>query len=231
MSRLPCIVLAGGFGTRLAPVLGGLPKCLAPIGGRPFLALQLEALAERGAGPFVLALGHLASQVEAAIVPLRERHAIRTVVEPEPLGTGGALLNAMATCGLPECLAVNGDTWLDAELTPLVPPLDLAGGEHARMACLAVPDRRRYGGVVIEGRHVTAFVPQGTAGDGPINAGVYRLHTRAFGARAPGSAFSFERDVLPRLAAERALGAAALDGGFIDIGVPEDWRRLCQQAG
>ena len=53
----PCIVLAGGLGTRLRSAVPDVPKCLAPIAGRPFLEWQLRSLAKRGIDRFILALG------------------------------------------------------------------------------------------------------------------------------------------------------------------------------
>ena len=223
-----CVILAGGLGTRLRPVLADRPKCLAPVGTTTFLALQMQALADRGATRFVLALGHLAALVLQEIEPLRARFGIEAVVEPQALGTGGALLHAMAECGLEECLATNGDTWLDAELGALLAPLDLAGGELMRLGVVGVEDASRYGALRIraDGR-VAGFVPRGQAGPATINAGLYRLHRRVFEGRAPGQAFSLETDVLPALSAAGTLFAQRLIGAFIDIGVPDDYQRFC----
>lgn len=225
-----CIVLAGGLGTRLRPVLSDRPKCLAPVGDTTFLALQLDALARRGVTRFVLALGHLAALVLKEVEPLRSRFAIEAVVEPQALGTGGAVLHAMAEAGLEECLVTNGDTWLDADLGALLqPPLDLAGGELMRMGCAVVDDTSRYGAVRIgTGGRVEGFVPRGEAGGGVINAGLYRLHRSIFAGRRAGDSFSLEAEVLPALAADAALRAVPLQGGFIDIGVPDDYRRFCE---
>jgi len=225
-----CIVLAGGLGTRLRSVLADRPKCLAPIGSRPFLALQLEMLATRGIQRFVLSLGHLAPMVQRAIVPLQSRLRIDTVIEPEPLGTGGAILYAMHQAGIDECMVTNGDTWLDADLSGLIAPLNAAAHEKLRMGCTVVADRSRYGGVAFEGSGLVAgFLPKGAEGSGPINAGFYRVHRSAFDTWSAGSSFSLELDVLPSLVAAGCVSATPLDGGFIDIGVPEALRRFCER--
>jgi D-glycero-alpha-D-manno-heptose 1-phosphate guanylyltransferase len=220
-----CIVLAGGLGTRLRPVLSDRPKCLAPVGNRTFLALQLEMLAARGVGRFVLALGHLAPMVQQAIVPLQAQLRIDTVTEPEPLGTGGAILYAMHHADIDECMVTNGDTWLDADLSALMTPLD--SGEKLRMGCIVVADRSRYGGVAFEGSGLVAgFLPKGAEGSGPINAGFYRVQRSAFSGWSVGAKFSLELDVLPGLVAAGAVRATPLDGTFIDIGVPDDYQRF-----
>jgi D-glycero-alpha-D-manno-heptose 1-phosphate guanylyltransferase len=223
-----CIVLAGGLGTRLRSVVADRPKCLAPVGPTNFLALQLQMLAARGVQRFVLALGHRADQVLQAIEPQRERYAIMPVVEPTALGTGGAVLHALHEASLDECLVANGDTWLDAGLDALLRPLDLAGGERVRIGCVTVPDRGRYGGVVVGARgRIEGFEPKGAPGPGLINAGIYRLHRSAFDGQTAGSAFSLEADVLPQRVAAGHVSAAPLQGLFIDIGVPADYHRFC----
>jgi len=222
-----CIVLAGGLGTRLRSVISDRPKCLAPVGKSAFLELQLEMLFMRGIQRFVLSLGHLAPMVQRAIVPLQSQLCIDTVTEPEPLGTGGAILYAMQQAGLDECLVTSGDTWLDTDLSSLIAPLDLAAGERLRMGCTVVADRSRYGSVAFEASGLVAgFLPNGAEGSGPINAGFYRLHRSTFDGWSVGDKFSLELDVLPGLVAAGAVHATPLDGTFIDIGVPDDYRRF-----
>ena len=85
-------ILAGGLGTRLKPRFGELPKPLAPLGGRPFLARQLEWLAAAGVRDAVLCTGYGADAVREALgdgaaLGVTLQHS----VEDEPLGTGGAL--------------------------------------------------------------------------------------------------------------------------------------------
>ena len=227
-----CIVLAGGRGTRLAAEVPGLPKCLAPVAGQPFLHWQLQALRQAGLHDVVLSLGYLHEAVlrwcEAAGArtggPL-DGLRLRCVVEPQPLGTGGAVRHAMAQLGLAEVLVTNGDTLLDGALGPMLAPLQ--PGEALRMATVQVADRARFGGVAVaaDGR-VTGFTEKGAGGAGCINAGLYRLGTQALALAPAAAAFSLETDWLPALVARGALRAAALAGDFIDMGVPDDYRRL-----
>ena len=220
----PCIVLAGGLGTRLRGVVPDLPKCLASIDGLPFLAWQLRSLAERGVKDFVLALGYGANDVlESLRQPWTRGLSIDTVIEREVLGTGGAARFAMDEIGLNEALIANGDTFLGGSLQAMLAPLDLAGGELMRIATVQVQDRNRFGGVVVDAAHlVTAFLEKDQSGAGPINAGLYRIHRRAFDCEER-CAYSMETQVMPRLVAKSALQARALAGPFIDIGVPDDY--------
>jgi len=226
-----CVILAGGLGTRLRSVVSDVPKCLAPVGDRPFLEIQIRALAAAGVDDVVLSLGHMAEKVIAAIDPRRAGIGVRHVVERELLGTGGAITHVLDTLGLDEVLVANGDTYLDGALSAMLAPLDRDGGEAFRMAVVDVPSRARFGGVELDSAgRVTGFLEKGQAGGGFINAGLYRL-CRAALPRDRAGAFSLEVDALPGLVRERRVRASVIAGSFIDIGVPEDYRLFCEKHG
>ncbi len=231
---LRCIILAGGLGTRLRGVVGALPKCLAPVGRRPFLAIQLATLWGAGVTEVVLSLGHGAAQVIEALGGMDEvvgTHPLRWVVEPQPLGTGGAIAHVMDELGLDEVWVANGDTYLDGDLSALHAPLNRAGGELLRMGLVRVDDRSRFGGVATDGAgRVTGFLEKGQPGPGWINAGLYRLARAALPPPGRG-AYSLEAEVLPGLVAQGAVRCCELPGRFTDIGVPEDYRRFCAEHG
>lgn len=225
-----CVILAGGLGTRLRSVVGDVPKCLAPVGSRPFLEIQIRALAAAGVNDVVLSLGHMADKVIAAIDPRLMGIDVRHIVERELLGTGGAIAHVLDTLGLDEVLVANGDTYLDGDLSAMLAPLDRSN-EIFRMATVEVPSRARFGGVELDAAgRVTGFLEKGQSGGGFINAGLYRL-CRAALPRDRRGAYSLEVDVLPGLVRERHVRACAIDGGFIDIGVPEDYRLFCEKHG
>ncbi len=229
MGTQTCVVLAGGLGTRLRGAVPDLPKCLAPVGDRPFLQLQLHALQALGVQRFVLSLGHMADKVLQAKTGFGLVVPVDSVVERQALGTGGAVLFAMRESGVEEALVVNGDTFLEADLSAMLQPLDAAGGELFRMATIAVDDRARYGGVKLEGGTVTGFEEKGHQGPGLINAGLYRVHLDAFGGRGSGEPFSMETAVMPGLLPGGHLRGTVLDGSFIDIGIPADYQRFCER--
>jgi D-glycero-alpha-D-manno-heptose 1-phosphate guanylyltransferase len=224
MGNIPCIVLAGGLGTRLRKIVPTLPKCLAPIHGHSFLELQLQSLVKRGVDKFILALGYGADQVLDAI---NESWAyklnINYVIEDEALGTGGAARLAMARFNLDEALIINGDTFIAGGLDEMLVPLNNSEGELMRMATLSVLDRSRYGGVEIDNsNYVLKFLEKGQTGLGRINAGLYRINRQIFKGEHF-SSFSMELDIMPQLIERRALKTCELTGPFIDIGIPNDY--------
>jgi D-glycero-alpha-D-manno-heptose 1-phosphate guanylyltransferase len=204
-----CILLAGGLGTRLREALPGVPKCLAPVAGTPFVQIQIERLASQGVERFVLSLGHLAEQVIEVAERLRKTFRVDWVVEPRPLGTGGAALFAMHHAALSEALVANADTFIEGDISALLSPLN--GAEQIRM-CMAEP-----------------FLPGGAPGPRLVSAGIYRVHRKAFGNYRPGEAFSLESDVIETLAGEGKVAAVVLERPFADIGVPRDYFRFCEQ--
>src|SRR3974390_1863128 len=153
-----CVILAGGLGTRLRDKVPDLPKCLAPVGRRPFLEIQIESFMRSGITDFVLALGFLADRVERAVEEFTLRARIRTAVERQPLGTGGAIAFAMDAFRLSEALVANGDTYFDGDISGMLPMLEVSRGESLRMATVSVADRQRFGGIEVDATGcVTSF--------------------------------------------------------------------------
>jgi NDP-sugar pyrophosphorylase family protein len=219
-------VLAGGLGTRLKPRFGDLPKGLAPLKGRPFLAHQLEWLARFGVRDVVLCAGYGAEEMKRALgdgSPFGVR--LEYSVEASPLGTGGALALAARFAAGP-ALVVNGDTLVECDPWALERARWESGAEAA-LALYEVPDAASRGRVECdaEGR-VTRFVEKDPAHEGPawVNGGLYAFSQRLWQWLPSGSS-SLERDVLPRLAQEGRLRGWQAGGSFWDIGTPEDWER------
>lgn len=220
------IVLAGGRGTRLRSVVSDLPKPLAPVAGRPFLAWLLDMLAEGGIRRVVLATGYLAGQVEAAVGARWQGMEIAYSVEPEALGTGGAIRLAAGMLQGGAAHVLNGDTFLRYRPSALEAAA-AAGGTPIAVALAHVDDVGRYGAVVVEDGRVARFEEKGGSGAGLVNAGSYFLAApalHALDAMGPG-AFSFETGVLAPRAASGDVAAFTATAGFIDIGVPDDYRR------
>jgi len=220
------VVLAGGFGTRLRGVVDDVPKPLAPVAGRPFLAWLLDELARQGLRRVVLATGYRGEQIEAALGRDWRGMSLEYSREPEPLGTGGAIALAMQCVAGEACFVLNGDTWAE---------LDYAAFDRKTadvplgIALAHVSDVARYGAVLVEGDRVTGFSEKGMSGPGFINAGVYRVSRSLLHDFPVGMTFSFERDVLVPVAGREVVVGYTGTEGFIDIGVPEDYRRAQTQ--
>ena len=222
---MKAFVLAGGLGTRLQPRFGELPKPLAPIGGRPFLARQLEWLAGHRIREAVILAGHGAARLRAVLGERTAGVRLEWSEEPEPLGTGGALRLAAPFVDGP-ALVVNGDTL--AEGDPWALERDRwERGAMAAVALYQVQDARARGRVetAADGR-IARFVEKDDAWSGAawVNGGVYAFSPALWRVLPPGVS-SLERDVLPGLATLGVLHGRLCEGRFWDIGTPEDWER------
>jgi NDP-sugar pyrophosphorylase family protein len=225
LEDIDVFVIAGGLGTRIEPVLGKIPKLLAPISGRPYLAYLVDWLSRFGATRVVLGLGH---QAQAVVNFLKNEMVsgrglvVDTVIEPQPLGTAGAVRFARESLRTDPVLVMNGDSFADADLCKFV--------EHHRrmkakatLLCAEVDDAGRYGRVELDqaGR-INGFVEKDPEfhGSSPISAGVYLFSAALLDEIAAGNAKSLEHDVFAR-APSGSLAAFTGRFAFIDIGTPE----------
>ena len=120
MNNLICLILTGGFGTRLRSVVADVPKPLAPVAVSPFLYWLLPNLKHQGGQKVFLSLHHQAEIIQEFLQTVTFDLDIQTVVEPEPLGTGGAIAFSIQQMEIETpFLVINGDTWLSQSLTAL----------------------------------------------------------------------------------------------------------------
>lgn len=223
LASITGVILVGGRGTRLRPVLPDRPKVLARVLGRPFLTYLLEQLAQAGVGQVVLCTGYLGEQVRQEMGDKYGSLNLEYSWEEEPLGTGGAVRRALAHCASDPVLVMNGDSFIDADLASFYQWFT----EKELPAALLltwVPETSRYGRVMVgEAGLVAGFEEKGAhPGPGWINAGVYLLRRRVLLPFPEGQFFSLERDLLPRWMGKGLHGYPA-GSNFIDIGTPESY--------
>lgn len=223
------IILAGGLGTRLRAAVPDLPKPLAPVAGRPFLEHLMARCVEQGITRFVLSVGYRQDMIVQRIGQHFEGVPVEYSVETVPLGTGGGLL--VAAAGLPtdqRFVLLNGDTWFAVSIPELLAEAEASDADVC-MALFRAAESGRYMGLRLSpaGR-VQALHDDSTREGRPANGGVYVIHPRVLRA-LPGSdraAVSLESELLPAwLESGRRLVGVVHDAPFIDIGVPDDWRR------
>ena len=223
LNTIDVAILAGGLGTRISPVLADTPKILAPLDGRPFLSIVLEWLAGFGAKRIVLGLGHLAQPVIKHVERFPpEGIEVVTVIEPEPLGTAGAVRFLGDTVKSDPVLVMNGDTLVGADLCAFVAS-HAASGAEASMLCTEMDDTARYGRVdVATDGWIRGYKEKSPAHPTPgiVNAGVYLFGAAMMGRINASSAKSLEQNVFPALPSG-CLHAMTGRFPFVDIGTPE----------
>jgi D-glycero-alpha-D-manno-heptose 1-phosphate guanylyltransferase len=221
---MEAIILAGGLGTRLASRLSGVPKPMAPIAGRPFLDILLNQLKEAGCTRVLLSVGHLHEAIRGHFGQSYGGMRIDYAIEETPLGTGGAIRNALAQAREDAALVLNGDTFLEADYAAMM-RFHRAEEAAMTMAVAWQDDISRYGGVVVNDRRVIAFQEKGQPRAGLINAGAYVLDRDFPWPAELAGRFSFEHQVLAPRVGELRPAAFIVSGYFLDIGVPEDYDR------
>lgn len=213
------IILAGGLGTRLRSVVHEIPKCAAPVNGRPFLAFLLDWLTMYPVDHVVFSVGYLKEQVIEFVQKNEWPFSYDFAVEDTPLGTGGGIRLALSLCRNDHVLVVNGDTFYPIDLDRM--PCNGA----ATLALKPMRDFDRYGSVTLSGAQVTGFHEKQYCAYGLINGGVYALDRSRLDLSGLPERFSFEKEVLEPLAAAGQLTGWVSDDFFIDIGIPEDYAR------
>jgi NDP-sugar pyrophosphorylase family protein len=215
---LKAVLLAAGYGTRLAPLTHTVPKILVPIAGRPLLEHQLEYLAANGVDSVAMNVSHLADEVVAFLERTPQPVQVRVSREDEPLGTAGALL-PLRDYLTESFVVLYGDVVTDAPLRELMAYHRDRGG----IATLAyhVSDDTAGKGLLEVDEHdrVVGFTEKPTtAGPGRINAGIYVLEPAVLDLVEPGhSDFGF--DVWPAaLARGLPLYGRRLQGYVHDVG-------------
>lgn len=218
------IVLVGGRGTRLQSVISDVPKPLAPVAGRPFLAWLLDDLWRSGIRRAILATGYLADQIETYVGMEWKGMSVAYSFEEKPLGTGGAVAQAIRQIQGQAVHVVNGDTYLRFVPAALQAAAEISGTSMA-VALAEVADVSRYGAVLTANGKIAGFTEKGGSGPGLVNAGCYFLSEKAISGLPRKPQFSLEQDFIGPQVSSGNVAAFVGTSDFIDIGVPDDYAK------
>lgn len=219
------IILAGGLGTRLRDAVPDLPKCMAPVADRPFLFYVINYLRSQGIEKFIFSLGYKHEIIEAWLASDFATLDYKTVIEEEPLGTGGAILLASREAAGNDILVTNGDTLFRVDVAKLYDKHQLADAD-CTLALKPMTDFDRYGVVNIDADGIIiAFREKQFYAEGLINGGCYIINKERFQSGGFPAKFSFEKDWLEKSYPLQKFSAVIDEGYFIDIGIPEDYNR------
>lgn len=219
------IILAGGLGTRLREAVPDLPKCMAPVNGKPFVDYVIKHLQNQDIQHFIFSLGYKSDAFTEYLHQTLSADTYSLVIEKEPLGTGGAIRYACGASRENQVLVVNGDSLFAADIAVLS---DFHESRQADCTLTLKPmeDFDRYGVVVLnEDQSIHTFQEKKYYAKGFINGGVYLLNKASFLKEELPEKFSFETDYLQKFYSERKFFGVIQDGYFIDIGIPGDYQK------
>lgn len=220
------IILAGGLGTRLRSVVSEVPKCMAPVGGKPFLWYLLKYLTNYDVHKVILSVGYLREVIYQWIDEVKDSFPFEFVyaIEEQPLGTGGGIKLALSMANDSDVYVLNGDTFFDVDLRELL-ACHTKVTSSITLALKPMKNFDRYGSVILNNNKIEQFKEKCFCEKGLINGGVYliRRGLRLFDGLP--QKFSFETVVLESQCKEGNLQGVVQDGFFIDIGIPDDYQR------
>ena len=229
MKVTQAIILAGGLGTRLRSVVSDLPKCMAPVAGRPFLFYVINYLRLQGIEKFIFALGYKHEIIEDYLGDQFSTLDYQSVIEEDPLGTGGAIQLACQKARDRNVLVANGDTLFKINGNEV---FSFHSENRAECTLSLKPMQHfdRYGIVELNNNStVRDFKEKQFYESGLINGGLYVLNVDGFLAKKFPSKFSFEKDYLEQYHRKENIYGIVQDNYFIDIGIPEDYSRAQEQ--
>ena len=228
---MQAILLCGGMGTRLRSVVADRPKPMADICGKPFLQYLLEMLRDKGITEVIFALGYMGEMIEeyfqdGSAFGLKISYSY----EEEPLGTGGAIRNALPKILEEEVLVLNADTYFPMDYQGLLCFHQENDGDFS-LATRGVPDISRYGAVRRDAAgRILAWNEKLEDGGQPlageINGGIYVMK-KSLIAEIPEGKQSLEQDCIPKWLSEgKRIFGLPFHGYFMDIGIPKDYQQF-----
>ncbi len=219
------IILAGGLGKRLRSAVPDLPKCMAPVAGKPFISHVIDYCIEQGITNFVLSLGYKSEIIINYINENYPKLNVQFSIEHEPLGTGGAIKLACTKTKEKTVLVLNGDTLFKVDVNELA-AFHNQQNANCTLALKPMNNFDRYGVVELnENGSVISFQEKKLYSQGNINGGVYILNTEKFITETFAKVFSFEKEYLETYLSNRKIIGLIQDVYFIDIGIPEDFEK------
>ncbi len=223
---MEAIILCGGLGTRLRAVVKDVPKPMAAVGGKPFLEFIFEFLKKQGVKSVVLAVSYKYEVIQEHFKNEFLGIKIKYSIEQEPLGTGGAIKEALKLCEEEQIFVLNGDSIFEIDLKNL-----RLNGAKICLALKKMVDFQRYGAVKVdESGEIAEFKEKSFCKEGLINGGIYLLSKDIFEGFSFLGHFSFEEFLSTNFKALKAR-AELFEDYFIDIGIPQDYEKFSRLKG
>ena len=224
---MKAVILAGGEGTRLREISGGLPKPMMPILGKPMLERIVALLKEHGFEDICMTLRCKPELIKDHFGDGRAFGVnIEYRVEPEALGTAGAVKNCLDFTGSEDFLVISGDCACDFDLSA-------AFRAHRGTATIVLSeqDEPLSYGLVLTARNgrITSFLEKPAwerVVTNLVSTGIYVLSPTVMEQVPQGQSFDFAKDLFPRLLEKNIpLQGCILPGYWCDIGTPRAYYR------
>ena len=221
---MEAVILAGGMGTRLRSVIKDVPKPMAPVNGKPFLFFVLQWISGYSVEKIILSLGFKPGTVRNYFGDSFSGIPVEYVVEDQPLGTGGAVKYAARLTEGDDFVVINGDTFFPIDLKKFY-DFHVEKSSLFSIALKRMKESDRYGTVECHEDTILRFREKEFCSEGLINGGIYLINRKYLESKKLPEVFSIEKDLMEKEAGTGILKAQIFDDIFIDIGIPEDYKR------
>lgn len=231
---MKAILLCGGLGTRLRPVIGEKQKAMADVKGKPFLHVLIDYLKTQDIHEYIFACGYKKEEIEDYFGDGKSFDIkIQYAVEKEPLGTGGAIKNCLSYINEEKIYVLNADTLFKIEYKKLYDNM-IENDTDISIVVKNVDDvvsdekNNRYGNIKVKDNLVESFIekPISKEKNTYINGGIYLIKKKLI-EKIPDGKVSLENEIMQKWIKESIkVGAYIAKGSFIDIGTPDSYKEI-----
>ena len=223
--KIPVIILAGGLGTRLKKISNGRPKSLMPLWKSVFIDFLIERLIKNKVNKIFISLQYKSELFIEHINKMDYGIDVVPIIEPKPLGTGGAISFVLRNTEIHSPFFVNnGDTLSNIVLEEMYNKFKNSHFE-GMIGLSLINNASRYGTIKEKNNIIYSLSEKSNSSRGWINNGYYIFNKELF--QNQSGRFSLELDLFPKLITKAKLGSfKVVNDRFLDIGIPSDYKKL-----
>lgn len=237
LESIDAIILCGGLGKRLRPIIYDRPKVLAKIGDTTFLDILINNVSSHRLKNMILCIGHLKDHIKRHFgYYCNNCHNDYNIVfseEEKPLGTGGAIKNAESLIKSDHFIVMNGDSICNTDFREF---LNFHIHKNALLSMVLTRSNiyQDFGNIILDDSQMIVnyqekMIDKNKEADKYghlINAGIYIMQKDIFSYMPNIDQFSLEYDFFPKLIGntkDKCFGFIT-ESELIDIGTPERYK-------
>ena len=192
---MKALILAGGRGKRLRPLTDKIPKSLIPINKKPLIQYTINYLKKFGINEIIICAGYKSTQIQNFLKKKKNFGCkIEYSIEKSPLGTAGAIRNAIKNLSDESFLVINGDVITNINLKKILKkPNTIAASEL----------KTKFGTMEIRNNKILKFNEKTDVENVWMNPGLYHLSTDIL--KILPHKGSLEGEIFPKLAKKKSL--------------------------
>ncbi len=227
MKNLDILILAGGLGTRLKPIMQNTPKALAPVNGKVFIDFLVDDIVNQGFKRIILCVGHLKDRI-IDYFDVRNDCDIVFSCENDLLGTAGAIKNAIKNIKSEKFIVMNGDSYCKIPLTEFCNFHEKNNSQASIVVC-EKKNNSQYGSVILDKKNnkVIKFKEKDESPNGYVNSGIYLFNKSILNIIPDNRFVSLEYEIFPKLVNKNFFGFITTKT-MVDIGNPERYKTFIE---